>query len=687
MKRSECGRGLFCTRDSGGKHEMTPGQYVAWASGEAGKRGIRFSGTPELIGRMIRESLSAAGDIFLDYDVSGNLLSRPGLDALIAEIQADPEVSHVFIPRRDRLARPENPLDGLALETRIRSLGVTLIYMDRELEPITTGKRQSIEDLIVGIVDYDRAGRDRRELAEKLIHAQIALARNGFSTGGRAPYAFDRWLARVDTDGVHPVRRLQDGERVRQQGHHVVWLPATDERWGIALSIREMLASMPAARVAAKLTADGVPCPDAGRLRTDGGVRHHVSGAWHATTVTNIGRNPLFAGMTCAGRRSMGDQLRFTPDGPRLLENADYRPDSKPKVVQNPDERTIKSKAHFDPSTSLEAHLKLQTILDERGTSQRGKPRSRDPNHNPLGSRVHDLNCSWPMYRVRCGNSFQYKCGKYMQTNGQECTHNQIDGRIAVQFVLSCLRQKLLFPRLRTKLETRLREIAANESLGQGLDRDRQNLEVEVRRLQGEREVIQRNLARAKNDGQFDSISTELEKADKGIAAASARLAALSAKSAPLSVDAEIARAMDAMDRLPNLASDATNLPAITRAFALVNVRLYLSFKQVKHGKRTLNKVGRGLLTFGDVPPPVPLYTGPTGRRALASQDTATVAANAGGQESLLRQLADREGNSLRNVNRGDTTRAELFRDAIRGLDASIYAMLRHAMELLRPNQ
>ena len=34
-QRSEQGRLLFYTRDSGGRHEMTPGQYVEWAIGRS----------------------------------------------------------------------------------------------------------------------------------------------------------------------------------------------------------------------------------------------------------------------------------------------------------------------------------------------------------------------------------------------------------------------------------------------------------------------------------------------------------------------------------------------------------------------------------------------------------------------------------------------------------------------------
>ena len=67
---------------------------------------------------------------------------------------------------------------------------------------------------------------------------------------------------------------------------------------------------------AARLTAEGIPSPDAGRLRKDRGIKHPVSGVWHQTTVVNIARNPLLVAVATYGLRSMGDKLRFTPSGP-----------------------------------------------------------------------------------------------------------------------------------------------------------------------------------------------------------------------------------------------------------------------------------------------------------------------------------------------------------------------------------
>jgi hypothetical protein len=89
------------------------------------------------------------------------------------------------------------------------------------------------------LCEYDQAGKDRRILAQKMLDAQHALARLGFSTGGRAPYGFARFLVKVDGTVVRP---LPDGEVVRMAGHHVVKLPADDDRvWAVIERILDLL--------------------------------------------------------------------------------------------------------------------------------------------------------------------------------------------------------------------------------------------------------------------------------------------------------------------------------------------------------------------------------------------------------------------------------------------------------------
>lgn len=92
---------------------------------------MRFAGAAEQIERMIRTQVPHDGDVFVDFGVKGNRLSRRALDVMLPTAEA--EVSHVFIPRRDRLARPDDPVDAIQIENRLRRRGVTLVYMDKVL--------------------------------------------------------------------------------------------------------------------------------------------------------------------------------------------------------------------------------------------------------------------------------------------------------------------------------------------------------------------------------------------------------------------------------------------------------------------------------------------------------------------------------------------------------------------------
>lgn len=637
----------FYTRDSGGKHETTPTQYVRWAIAEAQKYGVVFQSRPEDIEMMIQNGLSHYGNLFLDYDVPGHEFQRKGLDALLEALSRNKSVTHLFIPRRDRLSRPNNPADAVQLELKLRMSGVTLVFIDRVCPALPQGQAPDIGELIVGLVDYYKAGKDRRQLAQQMVSAQITLAQNGFSVGGRAPYGFDRWL--VKADGT-PVRRLMDKEYVKLPGHHTAWIPSEDGRLEIALRIRELLKTMRASRVAALLTEEGVPSPDAGRTRTDRGVVHKVSGVWHQTTVANIGRNSLFAAMTVVGRRSMGDQLRFTPQGPRPLKEDDFRADRKPKVIQNPMESQIVAPAHFEPPVERSEHEELTEILDARAGTQRGKPRSRDPNKNPLGGQIVDLNCAWPMYRVPYNGSFRYTCAAYMQSHGQDCSHNHVDGPTATRFVLSCMQQKLLMPRLMEKLRARLTELAHGEYAHRQSEAELRIKRASLKRLEADLATAKRNMAFAKNPEHHDAVAEVYDGLKADHAKLTAEIDSLERKTTSGNPQAEVQAALAAFDRLPDLVKDETNLAAIGEAIRLVNVRLFLGFHPVQVKKRILNKVSRGMVTFGSAPSPVQLYRGPTGRRGRY-KDLTTGDAK---ERPPDRHVPGGEGNSLGNVSRGD---------------------------------
>jgi hypothetical protein len=103
---------------------------------------------------MITNQECHRGDLFLDYDVPGHTFERDGLDELFADFERDASISHILIPRRDRFARPNNPMDAVQMELRLRMGGATLVFMDRTCAPIERGQPQDIGELIVSIIDY-----------------------------------------------------------------------------------------------------------------------------------------------------------------------------------------------------------------------------------------------------------------------------------------------------------------------------------------------------------------------------------------------------------------------------------------------------------------------------------------------------------------------------------------------------
>jgi hypothetical protein len=611
-KRPVTGRGLFYTRDSGGAHETTPGEYVRWAQRRAAELGVRFSGTPERIEALIRRGRPQDGDLFLDYRVKGNQLQRPGLGALFRLALTDPGVSHIFIPRRDRLARPDDPLDAMKMEATLREAGLTLVFMNRTVPPLPRGRRD-LGESIVALIDYDHAGQERRDLAQKMIYAQLNLAKEGYSTGGRPPFGFRRWLVQVDGT---PVRQLAQGERVKMAGHHVVWLPGPEEELALIRRILAMLESMPASRVAAQLTAEGVPAPDAGRLRTDRGVRHTTSGVWHQSTIMTIARNPRLRAVVEYGRRSMGDRLRFSPEGPRELSEADLQPDGKPKVVANPESARVQAAATFAPLVDPGRHQRLLDKLDERAGTQRGKPRSQDPSRNPLGGLVFDMGCGWPMYRQPYRDSFRYLCGLYQQSSGAKCKHNHVDGLTATRFLLGCVRQRLLAPKLKARLEQKLRAIAEREQRCSRPDADLHAKQVALATVRAKRERAGENLGLAEGPEQFRAVAAVFEQLQKQEEALEGEVRQLERVVGQVpDVDGEVAAALAGLERMAELAASPCELGGVGQLFRQLNARMFLRFMEARWKTRTINKVAGGMVTFGTTPPPVALYAGPTGRR------------------------------------------------------------------------
>jgi hypothetical protein len=264
------------------------------------------------------------------------------------------------------------------------------------------------------------------------------------------------------------------------------------------------------------------------------------------------------------------------------------------------------------------------------------------------------------MYRVPNGVSFDYKCGLYQQSHGQRCSHNHIDGLLATRFVLSCLQQRLHSPAALGKLKDRLRQLAEAETPQMVSARGTAATEAKLLQVRDELKRAERNLAFAETKEQFRAVATVLEELKGREKLLAEEFAEMRRRvQTPRDVEAEINAALELGDRLTKLAEDSVNLPLATEAIKLANLKLFVRFRPIQEGKRSLNKVAGGVVTLGAAASPVPLYEGPTSRervKELIPRGADNVSKARGRRSPTKSEPQDSggEGTSLGNVSRGD---------------------------------
>jgi hypothetical protein len=354
----------------------------------------------------------------------------------------------------------------------------------------------------------------------------------------------------------------------------------------------------------------------------------------------------------------MGDCFRYSAAGPRPLDDRDFgETGGKHKVVVNPRSERIRTTVAVERVTTDEEFAELQRVLDDRGGTQRGKARSRCPEENPLGARIFDMDCSWPMYRSTNHGKFKYTCSLYTQSSGSCCRANSIDGKTAARLVQCCVRQKVLYPCLLPRLEKRLREFAAQELACPAAGETLRRLQSELREVDAHLKTVGRNMALASTNEQrqttadvFDELTVKQKALLERIVEAE--------KSAATTGDPEkeVAAAMLEAQRLTELAAESENLTGMRELFHELNARLFLRFADAYHGKRVLRTTAGGMIAFGNEPPPIKLYDGPTDRESVRTGQSVPGASVASGEKGV--SCTGSEGHSLGNVSRGTPRRS-----------------------------
>ncbi|NQV24736.1 MAG: recombinase family protein [Rhodopirellula sp.] len=286
------------------KQEMGIHGQLEWALQTACKHEVNLEASPDDIGEMLQRGLKSYRGIRLDDGISGSRLDRPGFVSLRRAALQNSNISHILIHKSDRFARPEQAVQAMAMETELLHAGLTIVFSNRISEPRERGIHYFERDILL-LHEYSQNGEFLTQLAERVLAAQIRLAKGGYWTGGTAPYGFVRVLC--DAAG-NEIMVLDEKTTIRREGCHVriradeqnperiqTWLRILEwygvDGWGVQ-------------RIANRLNELRIPSPNAGRTREIDGVRRPNSDKWCKKTVKRLIGNQAIIGMAVFGVRS-----------------------------------------------------------------------------------------------------------------------------------------------------------------------------------------------------------------------------------------------------------------------------------------------------------------------------------------------------------------------------------------------
>lgn len=605
-------RGLVFLRRSSGKQESSLQVQLEWAIREAAKLQVVLDASVTDLEFMQSRGEHSYKSIRLDDAKTGADLERAGFLTFKADVLTDKSISHVFLIRRDRLARPEDATKMVSIEKEIRQSGVTFVMADKIGKPLDVGLPDIGEEISMWI-DYYESGEFLRKHAERVISSKIILAKAGNWTGGRAPYGFARVLVKASGE----VREeLVDGRRVREPGCHVRIMPKDKDKlaiWSYILDLKHKGWGAP--RIAQHLNGLGIPSPDAGRTRTDHGVKHLVSGKWSTRSVLELCRNPAIIGELAFGRRSDGAHRRLGKDGPRLLNQKDRDANDRPKLIRNNKEDRITTPTGFASQYEVTKWNEINRQMDERGKNQAGIPRSKDPARYPLATRVIDLTdgCGSIMYARTSGERRQYVCGRYTRTNFAECHNNTVDADALLRSTIQDLKQLVVLAGGREHVRRRLKEsIEAKGAAAEKTTAERETefLKGNLRQLTIDLATMDRRMAREGDDNRYAMIACQRDLLLKEISDIETKIGSLVQEMGTVrTVEADVDEAMRLFEEITALTEDDASRLKIGEIVRRIGLWIGLNYAAgVKGTKRQVRVLQGGIMTFGNEELPVRLF-------------------------------------------------------------------------------
>lgn len=291
--------------------------------------------------------------VFKDEGVSGLELSRPGLNACLDFLKKSSVKGSVVLWSRDRLVRPDDPIDGLVIERQVRHAGWELRYL--------TGSNATghpLVDAILGLVEHHASAEYLRKLARDSLRNVLGRLKAGDVPGGKIPFGY----AKAILDGENRVVRVvQRSKKHRKAPAEVTRLVLGDERE--VSTVRLIFSTF--------LTGEASPRDIADDLKRQNAPRPTAL-PWSKATVREILLNPVYVGDIVWNRETSARCVRLL-DGTlsnKLALHASRRDGRRIAWARNDPKDHIVLRDHHAPIISRQDFARAQDVMAKRAQSK-----------------------------------------------------------------------------------------------------------------------------------------------------------------------------------------------------------------------------------------------------------------------------------------------------------------------------
>ncbi|MGE0706703.1 MAG: recombinase family protein [Planctomycetota bacterium] len=451
--------------------------------------------------------------VFGDDGVPGSKLERPGLRQLLDYVQGTDQPGVVVIWKRNRLVRPDDPRDGLAIERKIEQAGWKLHYI-QGAQP----SGNALVDTLMATVEHHEAGEYLRSLATDSLRGLHRRAARGGLVVGKAPYGYQREVTWPGGAVQYLARPERQSTREAQTVRLVPGDPAEVEivQW---IFEQYSTAEFGLSTLAETLNTYEIPSPEGSQ--------------WRATVLRGILRNPAYRG-------DLAWNQRTTARYARVLEGKPVRRQvgQTPLYARNDEREWVLIEDHHPALVTRELWGLANEVLDRRGRERGGARRAASP--YPLSGLIRCCVCGsrWVGASVTNNGKLRrrYSCSGY--THSRTCQPYTLSQPLLEEAVLTKLSGKLKplagDPRLREKIVEALKRMGVgvpDSSLGR-LERERDQLRVRRARALENLTVVTTALAK--------ELSAKITDVDARLAELEAEIAEARKTAQPLGESVEV---------------------------------------------------------------------------------------------------------------------------------------------------